>query len=202
MLPEWYPSARPAAAQRAALAHQRGASQNPRYFKDLGLWAVRAPSKQLAQKMHAAILAAPGLRETAKRLNPELDVSPMDNPAVKPLEFTLARSATQFETKKKGLLPPSHVMMGKNTYDVKDYQDPLRQRRVLGPPLPRPARPEEHHQDSLGGSHCLPNFLDWHPRRLPPHARRDGHRGGSRRGGRRQRRGGRAGRQRARRRRG
>ena len=35
----------------------------------------------------------------------------MDNPAVKPLEFTLARSATQFETKKKGLLPPSHVMM-------------------------------------------------------------------------------------------
>ena len=34
-----------------------------------------------------------------------------------------------------------------------------------------------------------------------PHARRDGHRGGSRRGGRRQRRGGRAGRQRARRRR-
>ena len=51
---------------------------------------------------------APDLRATAKRLNPELDVSPMDNPAVKPLEFTLARSATQFETKK-------------NTYDVKDY---------------------------------------------------------------------------------
>ena len=57
----------------------------------------------------------------AKRLNPELDVSPMDNPAIKPLEFTLVMSATQFETKEKGLLPPSLVMMGKNTYDVKDY---------------------------------------------------------------------------------
>ena len=85
------------------------------------MWAVRAPSKELAVMMHAAILASPDLRTTAKRLNPVLDVSPMDNPVIKPLEFTLARSATQFETKKKGLLPPSHVMMGKNTYDVKDY---------------------------------------------------------------------------------
>merc|ERR1712086_728691 len=71
--------------------------------------------------MHAAILASPDLRTTAKRLNPVLDVSPMDNPAIKPLEFTLVMSATQFETKEKGLLPPSLVMMGKNTYDVKDY---------------------------------------------------------------------------------
>ena len=44
------------------------------------MWAVRAPSKELAQKFHAAILACPDLRATAKRLNPELDVSPMDNP--------------------------------------------------------------------------------------------------------------------------
>ena len=94
--------------------------QNPRYFKDLSMWAVRAPSKELAVMMHAAILASPDLRTTAKRLNPELDVSPMDNPAIKPLEFTLVMSATQFETKEKGLLPPSVVMMGKNTY-VKAY---------------------------------------------------------------------------------
>ena len=59
--------------------------------------------------MHAAILASPDLRTTAKRLNPELDVSPMDNPAIKPLEFTLVMSATQFETKEKGLFPPSLV---------------------------------------------------------------------------------------------
>ena len=84
------------------------------------MWAVRAPSKELAVMMHAAILASPDLRTTAKRLNPELDVSSMDNPAIKPLEFTLVMSATQFETKEKGLLPPSLVMMGKNTYDVKD----------------------------------------------------------------------------------
>ena len=95
--------------------------QNPRYFKDLSMWAVRAPSKELAVMMHAAILASPDLRTTAKRLNPVLDVSPMDNPVIKPLEFTLVMSATQFETKEKGLLPPSVVMMGKDTYDVKDY---------------------------------------------------------------------------------
>ena len=73
--------------------------------------------------MHAAVLAAPALRETAKRLNPELDVSPMDNPAVKPLEFTLVMSATQFETKEKGLLPPSVVMMGKIRFPTVAYVD-------------------------------------------------------------------------------
>ena len=87
------------------------------------MWAVRAPSKELAVMMRLTPPSSPHLiaAPRAKRLNPELDVSPMDNPAIKPLEFTLVMSATQFETKEKGLLPPSHVMMGKNTYDVKDY---------------------------------------------------------------------------------
>ena len=59
---------------------------------------------------HAAILASPNLRTTGKAAQPrELDVSPMDNPAIKPLEFTLVMSATQFETKEKGLFPPSLV---------------------------------------------------------------------------------------------
>ena len=152
--------------------------------------------------MHAAVLAAPGLRETAKRLNPELDVSPMDNPAVKPLEFTLARSATQFETKKQGLLPPSHVMMGKNTYDVKDYVkthfDNVEYSDLLfpGPHGPKSITKTAWVVPIASQTASTGTLAD------SPHARRDGHRGGSRRGGRRQRRGGRARRQRARRRRG
>jgi len=143
--------------------------QNPRYFKDLGMWAVRAPSKELAVMMHAAILASPDLRTTAKRLNPELDVSPMDNPAIKPLEFTLVMSATQFETKEKGLFPPSLVRWARTRTTSRTSQEQVPQRRLRGPRLPRPGGPEEHHQDSLGGSHRRPNRLDWHPRRLPPH---------------------------------
>mmetsp|Transcript_9495 Transcript_9495/g.28257 ORF Transcript_9495/g.28257 Transcript_9495/m.28257 type:complete len:118 (+) Transcript_9495:567-920(+) len=117
----------------------------------------------------------------------------MDNPAVKPLEFTLARSSTQFETKKKGLLPPSHVMMGKNTYDVKDYVkthfDNVEYSDLL---FPGPHGPKSITKTA------------W----VVPIASQTASTGtladglGSRRGGRRQRRGGRAGRQRARRRRG
>ena len=111
---------------------------------------------------------APDLRATAKRLNPELDVSPMDNPAIKPLEFTLVMSATQFETKEKGLLPPSLVTVGKNTYDVKDYvkaKFPTVDYVDLVFPGP----------DGLKSIiktawvlpiHRRPNRLDWHPRRV------------------------------------
>mmetsp|Transcript_9234 Transcript_9234/g.27186 ORF Transcript_9234/g.27186 Transcript_9234/m.27186 type:complete len:110 (+) Transcript_9234:582-911(+) len=109
----------------------------------------------------------------------------MDNPAVKPLEFTLARSSTQFETKKKGLLPPSHVMMGhvKTHFDNVEYSDLL---------FPGPHGPKSITKTA------------W----VVPIASQTASTGtladglGSRRGGRRQRRGGRAGRQRARRRRG
>ena len=150
--------------------------------------------------MHAAILASPDLRTTAKRLTPELDVSPMDNPAVKPLEFTLARSATQFETKKKGLLPPSLVMMGKNTYDVKDYVKNKFPNVDYVEGFPGPDGPKS----SIKTAWVLPIAAQTASTGTladSPHARRDGHRGGSRRGGRRQRRGGQARRQRARRRR-
>ena len=110
-------------------------------------------------------------------------------------------SATQFETKEKGLLPPSLVMMGKNTYDVKDYvkakfptvdyvdlvfPGPEGLKSITKTAWVVPIASQTASTGTLADS---------------PHARRDGHRGGSRRGGRRQRRGGQARRQRARRRR-
>ena len=79
---------------------QKQLKVRPRWIGAFGMHVAECATDKLAELTHAAILASPDLRTTAKRLNPELDVSPMDNPAVKPLEFTLARSATQFETKK------------------------------------------------------------------------------------------------------
>ena len=142
------------------------------------MWAVRAPSKELAVMMHAAILASPDLRTTAKRLNPELDVSPMDNPAIKPLEFTLVMSATQFETKEKGLLPPSLVMMGKNTYDVMDYVKNKFPNVDYVEVFPGPDGPKS----IIKTAWVLPIAAQTASTGTladSPHARRDGHRGGS-----------------------
>ena len=79
------------------------------------------PTAELAKALHEAILHAPTLKETSKKLNRELDVSAYDAPEVFRPHFTLVQSERQFETRSEGILPLSIMIVGKNTYDFKEY---------------------------------------------------------------------------------
>ena len=82
--------------------------------------AVRCPSKELAQKMHAAVINSSSMPITAKYVNKELDLTPYDNPKVVKPSVTLAKSEILFETRRDGLLPPSIMIVG-NIYVFKEF---------------------------------------------------------------------------------
>jgi hypothetical protein len=90
----------------------------PNFFEEQKEWAVKVPTKEVALRLFEGIKTSPKMRKTSSQLNPELDVSPFDK--VKKPHFTLATSATQFETRNDGILPRSIMIVG-NAFDFKEF---------------------------------------------------------------------------------
>ena len=93
----------------------------PQWFKDWGMFGVRCPTAPLATKLFDAIKQSEKLKVTARRMNTDLDTTPYEHKAVTRYEFVLATSETQFETRADGVLPRSVMIIGKGTYDFKDF---------------------------------------------------------------------------------
>ena len=86
------------------------------------MFGVRCPTAPLATKLFDAIKQSEKLKVTARRMNMDLDTTPYEHKAVTRYEFVLATSETQFETRADGVLPRSVMIIGKGTYDFKDWQ--------------------------------------------------------------------------------
>ena len=72
---------------------------------------VPVPTPELAKRVHLAVLNAP-IAETLDTLNKVLDVSKFGHEAVIHTKFTVATSATLFQTQADGVLPRSHIVLG------------------------------------------------------------------------------------------
>lgn len=94
--------------------------EEAKWFREWSKHAVRCPTAQLATKMHNAVLNAPDLPETARRMNKTLDLSAYEHEKVIKPSVTLATSELQFETRRDGLLPPSIMVVG-NVYPFKEF---------------------------------------------------------------------------------
>ncbi|KOO35944.1 hypothetical protein Ctob_016484, partial [Chrysochromulina tobinii] len=92
--------------------------ERPNFFEEQKEWAVKVPTKEVALRLFESIKTSPKMRKTSSQLNLELDVSPFDK--VKRPHFTLATSATQFETRNDGILPRSIMIVG-NAFDFKEF---------------------------------------------------------------------------------
>lgn len=92
--------------------------ETPNFFKERKEWAVKVPTKEVALKLFESIKTSPTMRKTSSQMNLELDVSLFDK--VKKPHFTLATSATQFETRNDGILPRSIMIVG-NAIEFKEF---------------------------------------------------------------------------------
>jgi len=92
--------------------------ENPNFFKETKEWAVKITTKEMALKFFESMKTSPTMNKTSSTLNLQLDVS-LFNKVKKP-HFTLATSATQFETQNDGILPRSIMIVG-NAIEFKEF---------------------------------------------------------------------------------